>query len=316
MNDDGIALNVLNAIVHAVLALPGGSDTMKASFPQFVNALWFGAIGLDPFLGIAHSRYPVTNGPVGQGFFIQFIKYPNGLFFLADKPTEKRRWVIGITKVKAKGGFHTNLGAYFLHIEGFFPPVLKDQAIHNAPTTKASHFIAPGVGFLHSLENLQISFIQPFITQVIGGGCENLTIRGNPAIMEFVNGVPLGILAGDFSKEPFPDPMACISNQKKLGPQSIVFKFSELEEYRIEKVGEKTVTKTKGGITRAVVGGAAFGLAGAIVGASTAKQETVKKGGVPILYLDLNFGEVKTTVSISNPPFKATEFLNNIIDEQ
>lgn len=110
--------------------------------------------------------------------------------------------------------------------------------------------------------------------------------------------------------------MACISNQKKLGPQSIVFKFSELEEYRIEKVGEKTVTKSKGGITRAVVGEAAFGLAGAIVGASTAKQETVKKGGVPILYLDLNFGEVKTTVSISNPPFRATEFLNNIIDEQ
>lgn len=110
--------------------------------------------------------------------------------------------------------------------------------------------------------------------------------------------------------------MACISNQKKLAPNSIVFNFSELEEYRIEKVGEKTITKTKGGITRAVVGGATFGLAGAIVGASTAKQETVKKGGVPILYLDLNLGEVKTTVSISNPPFKATEFLNNIIDEQ
>lgn len=110
--------------------------------------------------------------------------------------------------------------------------------------------------------------------------------------------------------------MACISNQKKLQPQSIVFTFSELEEYRIEKVGEKTITKTKGGITRAVVGGAAFGLAGAIVGASTAKQETVKKGGVPILYLDLNLNGLKTTLSISNPPFKATEFLNNIIDEK
>lgn len=110
--------------------------------------------------------------------------------------------------------------------------------------------------------------------------------------------------------------MACISNQKKLQPHSIVFTFSELEEYRIEKVGEKTITKTKGGITRAVIGGATFGLAGAIVGASTAKQETVKKGGVPILYLDLNLNGLKTTLSISNPPFKATEFLNNIIDEK
>ena len=110
--------------------------------------------------------------------------------------------------------------------------------------------------------------------------------------------------------------MACISNQKKLAPNSIVFNFSELEEYRIEKVGEKTITKTKGGITRAVVGGATFGLAGAIVGASTAKQETVKKGGVPVLYIDLNLNGLKTTLSISNPPFKATEFLNNIINEQ
>ena len=110
--------------------------------------------------------------------------------------------------------------------------------------------------------------------------------------------------------------MACISNQKKLAPNSIVFNFSELEEYRIEKVGEKTITKTKGGTTRAVVGGATFGLAGAIVGASTAKQETVKKGGVPVLYIDLNLNGLKTTLSISNPPFKATEFLNNILDEK
>lgn len=110
--------------------------------------------------------------------------------------------------------------------------------------------------------------------------------------------------------------MACISNAKKFDQYSIVFKFSELEEYRIEKVGEKTVTKTKGGITRAVVGGAAFGLAGAIVGASTAKQETTKKGGVAILYLDLDLNDVKTTVSIQRPPMKASEFLDNILDEK
>ena len=110
--------------------------------------------------------------------------------------------------------------------------------------------------------------------------------------------------------------MVSISSRKKLEPQSIVFKFSELEEYRIEKVGEKTITKTKGGITRAVVGGATFGLAGAIVGASTAKQETVKKGGIPILYLDLNLNGLKTTLSSSNPPLKTTEFLDSIIDDK
>ena len=39
--------------------------------------------------------------------------------------------------------------------------------------------------------------------------------------------------------------MACISNQKKLQPHSIVFTFSELEEYRIEKVVKKRSPKPK-----------------------------------------------------------------------
>ena len=86
------------------------------------------------------------------------------------------------------------------------------------------------------------------------------------------------------------------------------------DRYRIEKVGEKTVTKTKGGITRAVVGGALFGVGGAIVGASTAKQETKTTGGVPMLYIDLDFQGVKTTVSISNPPLKAAQTLDSMIN--
>ena len=52
------------------------------------------------------------------------------------------------------------------------------------------------------------------------------------------------------------------------------------------------------------------------MGASTAKQETMKKGGVAVLYLDLDLGGVKTTVSIQRPPLKAPEFLDNIIDEK
>ena len=126
---------------------------------------------------------------------------------MAHQPTEQGRGVIGITKVKAKGAFHIRLLGNGLNVKGFFPPFLINQAIHNAPTPKASHFVAPGVIGLHVFKNLQIGFIQPFITQVIGGCGENLTIRGSPAIMEFVCGVSLGILAGDLTKEPLPDPV-------------------------------------------------------------------------------------------------------------
>lgn len=48
------------------------------------------------------------------------------------------------------------------------------------------------------------------------------------------------------------------------------FTFDELADYTVE-VDTKTVTETKGGLTRAVVGGMVAGSAGAIIGSSTAK---------------------------------------------
>lgn len=109
--------------------------------------------------------------------------------------------------------------------------------------------------------------------------------------------------------------MACISNQKKLGPHSIVFKFSELEAYRIEKL-VKNNHQNQGWYHKGSSWWGRFWPCGGHCRCIHSKTRNCEKGGVPILYLDLNLSEVKTTVSISNPPFKATEFLNNIIDEQ
>ena len=92
MNDDDIILNVLNAIVHAVLALPGGSDMPKASFPQFVNALGFCTIGLDTLFGIAHHCYPVTNGPVGQAFSYSSSKTQ---MVFSSLPTSPQKSAVG-----------------------------------------------------------------------------------------------------------------------------------------------------------------------------------------------------------------------------
>ena len=234
MNNDGVTLNVLDSVVHAVLALPGGSDTMKASIPQFINALGFGTIGLDPFLAVAHAGDPVTDCPVRQGLFIQFIENPNGLFCSAHQPTEQGRGIVGITEVKAEGAFHIRLLGNSQIIKGFFPPIIENQAIHNAPTPKASHFVAAGVVFLHAVENLQIRRIQPFITQVIGGCGVNLPIRADPAIMEFVCGVPLGILAGDFSEEPLSDPMLFVprvEGQRDLLEQARFFRDSTTDGF-------------------------------------------------------------------------------------
>lgn len=56
-----------------------------------------------------------------------------------------------------------------------------------------------------------------------------------------------------------------------------IHKFSEVISYENQNVIEQkqiVETKKKGGIGRAVVGGALFGVAGAVVGASTAKTDT------------------------------------------
>lgn len=108
---------------------------------------------------------------------------------------------------------------------------------------------------------------------------------------------------------------AFLSHTKKPKTEPVIFNFSEVEEYRIEQVGQKTITKTKGEIGRAVVGGAIFGVVGAVVGASTAKTETKQVSGIPIIYVELNLNGLKTTVQLSNPPVEARKILDSMIDE-
>ena len=60
------------------------------------------------------------------------------------------------------------------------------------------------------------------------------------------------------------------------GPR-MIYSFDEVAGYESDAPDDLTVTETKGGIGRAVIGAAVAGPVGAIVGAATAKTET-KKG--------------------------------------
>ena len=104
-----------------------------------------------------------------------------------------------------------------------------------------------------------------------------------------------------------------ISQLKNPKFEPVIFKFSEIEDYRIEEYGSKTVieTKSKGAIKRALVGGALTGGVGAVIGATTAKKEsTVKKTqGNFVLYITISFDKVKTTLTLSNPPVGTSDFL-------
>jgi len=105
-----------------------------------------------------------------------------------------------------------------------------------------------------------------------------------------------------------------IGSDKKANVEPVIYSFKEVDEYHFEEVGGKIVTKKKGGIGRAVVGGALFGGVGAVVGASTAKEETKKVGGVNLLKVIFSMHTGRKTIALSNPPIGFTAFLDKCID--
>lgn len=95
------------------------------------------------------------------------------------------------------------------------------------------------------------------------------------------------------------------------GPR-MIYSFDEVAGYESDAPDDLTVTETKGGIGRAVIGAAVAGPVGAIVGAATAKTETRKgsrsKENVSIRFaLPLGESSLPTTVY----PGGTTDFLRN-----
>lgn len=91
----------------------------------------------------------------------------------------------------------------------------------------------------------------------------------------------------------------------------MIYSFDEVAGYESDTPDDLTVTETKGGIGRAVIGAAVAGPVGAIVGAATAKTETRKgrsKENVSICFaLSLGESSLPTTVY----PGGMTAFLKN-----
>jgi len=94
------------------------------------------------------------------------------------------------------------------------------------------------------------------------------------------------------------------------GPR-MIYSFDEVAGYESDAPDDLTVTETKGGIGRAVIGAAVAGPVGAIVGAATAKTETHKaysKENISIRFvLPLGESNLPTTVY----PGGTTDFLRN-----
>lgn len=98
------------------------------------------------------------------------------------------------------------------------------------------------------------------------------------------------------------------------GPR-MIYSFNEVNGYESD-ADDFTVTQSKGGIGRAVVGAAIAGPVGAIVGASTAKTET-RKGKVKeniTISFELPFG--KKTLSVQTYPAGMTALLKTCMEKK
>lgn len=101
--------------------------------------------------------------------------------------------------------------------------------------------------------------------------------------------------------------------ENKNTPIQMIYCFDEIVSYNKEIVGQKEVTKTKGGIGRAVAGGLIAGPAGALVGASTSKQETTLTGGTTILTVKTDVFNADRGFCLTSIPLGFEVFLDNCV---
>lgn len=99
----------------------------------------------------------------------------------------------------------------------------------------------------------------------------------------------------------------------KIKTKPIFYAFNEVDSYEFEIIGQKTVTKKKGGISRAIVGGVVAGPVGALVGSGTAKEETKTTGGTKILKVNFITYTGKNQRVCANAPAGFTNFLDDCI---
>lgn len=113
-----------------------------------------------------------------------------------------------------------------------------------------------------------------------------------------------------------------IDNTNKLfsiNNVQIYYNFDDVVGYSEETVVGPTISKTKkkGGITRAIVGGAIAGPVGAMVGSNTAKSTTVSKTDINTeKYIEIEDYSGHRKVLIYNPPNGFKEVVNMWIQQR
>lgn len=109
-----------------------------------------------------------------------------------------------------------------------------------------------------------------------------------------------------------PNRLFCIGHRSGDKGPRMIYSFDEVAGYESDAPDDLTVTETKGGIARAVIGATVAGPVGAIVGAATAKTETRKgsrsKENVSIRFT-IPLGETSLPTTVY--PGGMTDFLKN-----
>jgi len=97
-------------------------------------------------------------------------------------------------------------------------------------------------------------------------------------------------------------------------PFGMIYLYDEIKNYELTNTAGETIIKSRGGLGRAAVGAFAFGGAGAIVGASTAKKKMEVKNQQIEITISLKTHAGRRTEKIVGTP-EILAFFDKVLDE-
>ena len=162
MNDDFVILNVLDSVVHAVLALPGGPDPGRPISRNSSMLLGSAQSALIRSFrspsGRSSRKWPGWSGPFHIARQTPRWFFPGRLPIRKTGPKDHC-----CTQNQSKGGNHPLPGADLPRVKGFFPPIFVDEPVHNAPVPRPATRYRQGFCRFMVSNTLFVRLVQPFV---------------------------------------------------------------------------------------------------------------------------------------------------------
>ena len=157
----------VNSRIYTVLAFSCSLYTVQSQIVKSVNTFRLRRVGIYFFFGITCLNNSFGDLFIAHSGFVNLIKHPDTFRLSINQTAKQRRRIICVSEVQPKRRFNILNPANLVDIKQFFFPVLINQPIHNSPVPKPGHSVSPRIVNFHSLKQIPVTLIKPFVTGII-----------------------------------------------------------------------------------------------------------------------------------------------------